>query len=367
MIRFGERLGDRAGRSAVFALAVVAAWAAEPRGSLGYRFLDELDVPYEYRIGQRFRPPSNFWHPDSWGPGEVLSWTLVDSPGWEPDVETVRATAEEALERWSSIATADIRWKLGKVADAQSISWPQETALIFGKEPGSPGPAPGYAQIFSDATQDDSRLRILRCEVVLYLGHPVSLSIMVHEMGHCLGLDHPDSYKSRSWPVSRPERPRPYEPPAAWREEPTMLQASPSGLALDDRIGASLLRPQTGWIEGTGTIWGNVLIEGGEPAARVNVLATRLGANGALVESVARITDSRGEFVIQGLPPGDYALYVRPLANYSSISRLWRNAAAQSRHLRPAFRAAPVRVAASETTGPITMTMRPNENAVAAR
>jgi hypothetical protein len=148
---------------------------------------------------------------------------------------------------------------------------------------------------------------------------------------------------------------------------------SSPGLTLDDRIGASLLRPRRGWIEGTGTIWGNVLIEGGEPAVAVNVVATRLGANGALVESVARITDGRGEFVIQGLPPGDYALYVRPLIGFHSGSLLWVSLPVgsllplTSQHLRPAFRAAPVRVAASETAGPITMTMRPNENAVAAR
>ena len=67
---------------------------------------------------------------------------------------------------------------------------------------------------------------------------------------------------------------------------------------------------------------------------------------------------------MEGLPPGDYALLVRPIMGADLLHRdLSDDIPLGSVHLRTAFRAAPVSVAASGVAGPITLTTTRDERA----
>lgn len=362
--------GDRTRRCVLFALAVLVAWAAGPRPSQGYRFVYDHGRDFAYRVGHRFRGIQDrlTWDPASWPPGGTLTFVLVDSPDWEVELGVVREAAEEALAVWSRLATADIRWELGRTAsvdenlgNASRITPTHEAGLLPTTHVGIEG---------ATLNVGETLRTIDYCNVVVgpdttRYGQDLLKWVLVHELGHCLGLHHPEESLPAHW-RAQADFEGGYEPPFGWSRQPVMARgfydASP-GLTLDDRIGASLLRPKAGWIERTGTIWGNVLVEG-EPAPLVHVLATRLGPDGAPLESVGRFTDSRGEFVIEGLPPGDYALLARPITGGDLLHPvLFTRIPLSSLHLRTAFRTAPVSVAASEVAGPITLTMRPDERA----
>jgi hypothetical protein len=362
--------GDGTRRHVLFAMAALVAWSAGPRPSQGYRFLYDHHGDFAYRVGHRFRGIQNrlTWDPAIWPPGGTLTFVLVDSPDWQVELGVVREAAEEAMAVWSRLATADIRWQLGGTVPADenlrvlSRISPTDEATIrsthvhIERLPGS---------------DPDVKNTIVSCNILVgpniaSSGHDLLKWILVHELGHCLGLHHPDEsvpgYSERAssgyW--------QGYKPPSGWARQPIMAQgfydASP-GLTLDDRVGASLLRPRAGWIERTGTIRGNVLVEG-EPVPLVHVLATRLGPDGAPEESVGRFTDIRGEFYIEGLPPGDYALLVRPILRGDLLHPVVSvHIPIRSLHLRTTFRTAPVSVVASRIAGPITLTMRRDERA----
>ena len=370
MIPFGERPGSPARRPVLFVLALLVAWTAGPRPSPGYRFLYDHGRDFAYRLGERFREIQDrlTWDTASWPPGGTLTFVLVDSPDWEVELEVVRAAAEEALAVWSGLATADIRWELGGTAPPDDI--PRGVSRISPTNEGSFKPSTHVWVNTRPRGVGEWWRTITDCNILVGPhqtsdGQDFLKWILVHELGHCLGLHHPEDSVPDYAPRTGGYWQR-YEPPSGWARQPIMVQgfydASP-GLTLDDRVGASLLRPRVGWIERTGTIWGNVLVEG-EPAKLVHVLATRLGPDGTPAESVGRFTDNRGEFLIEGLPPGDYALLARPITGGDLLHpRVFPRIPVSSLHLRTAFRTAPVSVAASEVAGPITLTMRPDESA----
>ena len=81
-------------------------------------------------------------------------------------------------------------------------------------------------------------------------------------------------------------------------------------LRLDERIGASVMRPKPGFFETTGAIAGSILADG-EPVRGIHVWALRQTEEG-LMDGVGSFSDGNGEFHIRGLPPGDWILLAHP-------------------------------------------------------
>jgi uncharacterized protein (TIGR03437 family) len=110
----------------------------------------------------------------------------------------------------------------------------------------------------------------------------------VHEMGHALGLQHTFTSSAMSQGVTR---------------NTTRLRA----LGPDDVAGLAVLYGKSGWNAGYGSISGTVTSLG-QPVSMASVVA--LPATG---QPVSTLTNPDGTYEIDGVPPGQYLLYVHPL------------------------------------------------------
>jgi hypothetical protein len=111
---------------------------------------------------------------------------------------------------------------------------------------------------------------------------------MVHEFGHSLGLQHTLTSSVMS-------------------TQTTAAVTKSLPLAADDIAGISLLYPANGYPANTGSITGTVLLSG----AAVNMASVvALSTSGT---AVSGITNPDGTYQINGIPPGQYFVYVHPL------------------------------------------------------
>jgi hypothetical protein len=118
---------------------------------------------------------------------------------------------------------------------------------------------------------------------------------LVHEIGHAIGLQHAFTSATMSTAVSR----------ATNRARP---------LDADDIAGVSLLYPAGGFPAGYGSISGQVTM-GGQGVHMASVVA--ILPNGSAVSS---LTTPDGFYEIDGLPPGNYWVYVHPLPLTANIT-----------------------------------------------
>ena len=314
---------------ASLAVVLLSSWlGAGAREASGYVF-----YPINYRgslIGAR---PAVLWSPDVWAPGQTLSVTLVDSPEWKTKfgstANAARFLDREVLGAWSAIETADIRWEIGRVAGEDEPFDETDTYVYRG------GDTYGLAVIRDR--------EIVACRVSLgpiSQGLPYVAAVARHEFGHCLGLLHSGTTTDRPWhrrrdgllPLSAPQQGDPLMSYGLWQD---------GRLTVDDRIGASLIRPRTGWIETTGGVRGVVLPDDDGEVRFLYVLATRLGTDGRPVESVGALTNKDGFFFLAGLAPAQYALTVRPVYIASSLAAYFGRLTLD---IRPSIRARPITV-----------------------
>ena len=326
-----------------------------------YRFIAQESIPSQFPA---IAPPSA-WHPDVWGPGETLPFVLVDSPQWEQlstDIAEVRDLVEEAMLAWERLPTADIRWEI-----EETVS-PEELGEFSREKHYLTAQVAGFSVTYTIFDRDpDGAWRATSTLIAMgdeHLSDPnVFRYTMLRELGHAVGLDHASVY-------SRGERPRNLADgllAGSWQFDPVMSYGYAgqdrhrdydSMLAPDDRAGASLARPVEGWLESTGNIRGTVLLDSGDPAGLVHVLATRVREDGTMGGSVGAFTNLFGEFVIAGLGPGKYALLVRALAIRRAHPNLlpWVDTP-----IRDTLWASPINVRAGARAGPVTVVVSPGE------
>ncbi len=294
----------------------------------GYRFFNDGRLEGRRVVEAEYARP---WHPEIWPPGETLTWVVANDPGWTSDwtdeggvthpapladpAEVVPFVAR-ALQAWSDIESADIRWEVSGVDDSlERPEWDDGHPTIFV----DPGATRGsYAAVFSKRIGDSDRWGISDCHVPLSPAAASELGeepwwdhVLIHEFGHCLGLAHAGALSVAVRHTGRPGR------DASWVHPPDPLMSygfykfPPVPLEADDVVGASLLRPAGGWLRSTGSIAGSVTLDSEEPPAHAHVWALPLGPN-PLRDRVGVFSSAEGEFRIEGLDPGDYALWVQP-------------------------------------------------------
>ena len=289
----------------------------------GYRFYGAVpDDPYP--------PPAagaERWDDAVWAPGEMLNWIVADDPRWTSSwtdsegamrqppfgspadvIPFVRA----ALEAWSEIPTADIRWEVSGVDPTLDDAVRDDgRPTIFVDPEAERG---SYAGIWSDRNAAGI-WETVDCDVPLAPFAAAAIAediwweyVLRHEFGHCLGLAHAGAYP-------RINEDRDYDLRGIFGKDPLMsygtFEGDLVGLAFDDRVGASLLRPAPNWERSTGAIAGSVT-SGEDPAPFVQVFASRV-SGGVAAGVVGSFTNADGGFIVEGLEPGQYLLWAGPL------------------------------------------------------
>lgn len=145
--------------------------------------------------------------------------------------------------------------------------------------------------------------------------------VVLHEVGHTLGLDHSQIHADAVWD-GRAENGE-ISPQMSYYWGPN----TPAHLARDDRAWVAALYPSDTFAATTGRIHGRVLLpDGVTPVQGMNVIARRVGDEEATVVAGisgfrykadagwgSRDTAEWGVFELPGLPPGSYHLSVEPL------------------------------------------------------
>ena len=320
-------------RSARFALAVAIMAVLGVVGAVeAYRFYGYSGSQWFLGYGKvPIAEDALRWSPDVWGPGETLVFEIAPGPGWElvwGSEEAAVPYVERALNAWSGIPTADISWSVvvGETQEARGDGR-NTVSVIMGYDN-----AYGSGRFERSGEGANSPYQIVECDLGFGLTIPEDLEPvdieeylegyregsvwpMVHEFGHCLGLNHADvlsinpgrrSYQADGTRLSNAAM------SYGWRLE--------YGISADDRVGASLLRPVASSAAESGSVPGVVLVDG-EPVPYAHVWALPFGP-APLRGLIGVFTDGDGAFLLEGLEPGDYTLWAQPIAEHDATPDL---------------------------------------------
>ncbi|MBI2495604.1 MAG: carboxypeptidase regulatory-like domain-containing protein [Candidatus Omnitrophica bacterium] len=208
------------------------------------------------------------------------------------------AFVKKALEAWQQVETADVPFAVAGIITDEAKTEPQADGVntVFWK--------PGFVprdQFAGKAYPFPSE-----CDILLAPKPPFTLldvqGIVMHELGHCLGLAHSTA-------------------PGVMKKF-TGLPA----LGYDDRVAVSLLYPnhRRPLEEATAVLRGRVVDHDGDPltGAILQVLDGKTGnlilAGFSGLVNAQRRPDPSGQFELPGIPPGRHRLRIQPMDAFSA-------------------------------------------------
>ena len=286
------------------------------------------------------------WSRNAWDAGATLRWTLDTSADWSRwfgSSAGARRVIEQALTAWSDLPDADISWELAGEARSDYGDYGPRDRSANWVSINPNGDYGGAARLWS--SRSGAGWRITGCTIVggswlareppdrwneLDEDHPErvypGLGMWIHEFGHCLGLRHSQRLPTNHLAVrgeydEERQRHRWYGvfQSDRWWADPQMSYGwSDFGLehpvTADDAVGAALLRPARLWLRTTGAISGSLHRDGRAVRyAHVWAFPVQAMPNGERPTPVGAFSNREGDFLIEGLAPGRYVLWVSPI------------------------------------------------------
>jgi hypothetical protein len=209
-----------------------------------------------------------------------------------------RDVLETVFGRWEDLPTSAIRFAFAGTSNARNRNAGDRVNLVTVDATESLGSGVLAATFLSS----DGSGNLTDVDIVFSRDVAFSTSITVdpgsydlesvaqHEVGHFLGLEHSGLARATMVPFT---------------DRGEIQQRTPAD---DDRIGASLLYPEDGFLASTGALAGRITLAG-SPVYLSQVVAARV--HGPVVAATYSAPD--GSYRIEGLAPDVYVVYAEPL------------------------------------------------------
>ena len=278
-------------RRASSLLALLLALCADvvfARAAAAYAF---LYVPSSQGVPRRWNQAAL---PDGRVPWRISSGTGGNVTGDRSALDVLTG----AFAHWEDLPTSTIRFAFDGTSNARNRSSGDRVNLVTVDTTESLGSGVLAATFLtSDASGNLTDVDIVFSRDVAFStsgsvdpGSYDLESVATHEAGHFLGLEHSGLARATMVPFT---------------DRGEGQQRTPSE---DDRIGASLLYPEDGFLAGTGALVGRIS-EAGASVYLAQVVAARV--NGPVVAATYSAPD--GSYRIEGLAPDVYVVYAEPL------------------------------------------------------
>ena len=324
------------------------------------------------------------WSSAVWPAEGTLSWHIEDAAEWTDlfgSSEALSELVEDGLSDWSEIATADIQWEVAELASADAASadaggrdftnqvflrrslstlgrtktnfggWMTTVHVWFALDTSAARPV--WQLTECDVGLDQSQMEEYKSDYPDRLPDTIPWHLS-RAFQTCLGMGdsggYPGSRRIRESALDSFDaaaRRRHYND-SPWHSSPVF-----GSISTDRSTGASLLRPRSGWLGTVGSVSGSLSVDG-EPVAYAQVWALRHGTAGT-GPPIGAYSNRSGEFLIEGLEPGNYLLWAHP-ARYRRLGTSVPVAGATA-EVRDAVLLSAVRIRAGQVTSGISIPM----------